>query len=234
VCLFLEDHQLTQPAILELVNSLLASGEVPGLFSGAELEKELQALEAVQADDPLATALSAYQFFVQRVRKVRGGSGSCSLVLGCCCSLGLVGTTAVAPLGLAACLHSTWTVLTCSLNAQNMRVVVSLSPVHADYLARLQANPALLTRCSVQWMDAWSGDALEAIGAHLCRDAIAAEGEGSGVTAALQAIHAVALRRGLALPQHFVSLAKQFSAIHASKRETLTAQISFLQGRIRG
>ncbi len=37
--LFLEDHQLINPAFLELVNSLLSGGEVPGLFTPEELAK---------------------------------------------------------------------------------------------------------------------------------------------------------------------------------------------------
>jgi dynein heavy chain 2 len=39
VMLFLEDHQLINPAFLELVNSLLSGGEVPGLFTPEELAK---------------------------------------------------------------------------------------------------------------------------------------------------------------------------------------------------
>ena len=36
--LLLEDHHLVEPAFLEVVNSLLSSGEVPGLFTNQELE----------------------------------------------------------------------------------------------------------------------------------------------------------------------------------------------------
>jgi hypothetical protein len=32
-CLFLEDHHLADDAVLESINSLLASGEVPGLYA---------------------------------------------------------------------------------------------------------------------------------------------------------------------------------------------------------
>jgi dynein heavy chain 2 len=67
--LCLEDHHLAVPAALADVNSLLASGEVPGLFSAEEAEKELQALTDVRVamgaqDTPL------WDLFVARVRKV--------------------------------------------------------------------------------------------------------------------------------------------------------------------
>lgn len=49
--LLLEDHQLGEPQVLECINSLLAGGEVPGLWSGEELAKELAPLEALRGRD---------------------------------------------------------------------------------------------------------------------------------------------------------------------------------------
>lgn len=70
VCAFLEDHHLSDPSFLEYINSLLSSGEVPGLFAPEELEKELKGLDAVKVDEG-AGDVSSYHFFVQRVRTVR-------------------------------------------------------------------------------------------------------------------------------------------------------------------
>ena len=44
VILLLEDHQFADPTFLELVNSLLAAGEVPGLYTSEELEPILTPL----------------------------------------------------------------------------------------------------------------------------------------------------------------------------------------------
>ena len=44
VILLLEDHQFTDSTFLELVNSLLAAGEVPGLYTSEELEPLLTPL----------------------------------------------------------------------------------------------------------------------------------------------------------------------------------------------
>ena len=43
--LFLEDHQLFKPEFFELINSLIASGEIPGLYTPEELEPILQQLQ---------------------------------------------------------------------------------------------------------------------------------------------------------------------------------------------
>lgn len=42
--LFIEDYQLLTPEFLQLINSLISSGEIPGLFSPEELEPLLQQL----------------------------------------------------------------------------------------------------------------------------------------------------------------------------------------------
>ena len=38
VCLYIEDHQLIQTEFLEMLNSLISAGEVPGLYTPEELE----------------------------------------------------------------------------------------------------------------------------------------------------------------------------------------------------
>ena len=48
--LYLEDHQLCSDAILEVVNSLLSSGEVPGLYTHEELEPLLGPLKEKAAE----------------------------------------------------------------------------------------------------------------------------------------------------------------------------------------
>ena len=40
----LEDHQLVDPQFLELINSLLLAGEIPGLYTPEELEPLLAPL----------------------------------------------------------------------------------------------------------------------------------------------------------------------------------------------
>lgn len=37
-CLFIEDHQLLKDEYLELLNSLISAGEIPGLYTPEELE----------------------------------------------------------------------------------------------------------------------------------------------------------------------------------------------------
>ena len=67
VVLLIEDHQVTAESILEVINSLLSSGEVPGLYSNEELEPLLMPLRERFREE--GTHRSLYDFFVSRVRK---------------------------------------------------------------------------------------------------------------------------------------------------------------------
>jgi P-loop containing dynein motor region D4 len=64
--LLLEDHDVAAcPEALDAVASLLASGEVPGLFTPEEMEKELKGLEAEEG-----AGGSVFNTFVARVKRV--------------------------------------------------------------------------------------------------------------------------------------------------------------------
>jgi dynein heavy chain 2 len=64
----LEDWQIVSPAILEVVNSLLASGEVPGMFSSSELDSALVPLKEMYSSVGFKHR-TLYSFFVERVQQ---------------------------------------------------------------------------------------------------------------------------------------------------------------------
>lgn len=97
-----------QPAFLELINSLLSGGEVPGLFTPEELAKEMAPLDKARDDDPLYNGPpSNYTYFNYRIRR-------------------------------------------------NLHIAVSMDPSNDQFRPRCESNPALFTRCSMQWLEAWS------------------------------------------------------------------------------
>ncbi|XP_065833043.1 cytoplasmic dynein 2 heavy chain 1-like isoform X2 [Oscarella lobularis] len=64
--LLLEDHQFIDPAFLEMVNSLLSAGEVPGLYTPEELEPLLATIRDAAAQENFRGSLFAY--FARRVQ----------------------------------------------------------------------------------------------------------------------------------------------------------------------
>ncbi|CAL8361611.1 unnamed protein product [Merluccius merluccius] len=67
VVLLLEDYQFVHPAFLEMVNSLLSSGEVPGLYSPEELEPLLSSLRDPASQDGFTGPL--YNYFSYRIQQ---------------------------------------------------------------------------------------------------------------------------------------------------------------------
>ncbi|XP_038123892.1 cytoplasmic dynein 2 heavy chain 1 [Cyprinodon tularosa] len=67
VVLLLEDYQFVHPAFLEMVNSLLSSGEVPGLYTPEELEPLLTSLKDAASQDGFTGPL--YDYFSYRIQQ---------------------------------------------------------------------------------------------------------------------------------------------------------------------
>ena len=63
--LLLEDHQFVEPSFLELINSLLSAGEIPGLYTPEELEPLLTPLRDQASQDGFRGTLFSY--FASRV-----------------------------------------------------------------------------------------------------------------------------------------------------------------------
>uniref|UniRef100_A0A3Q1I1J7 Cytoplasmic dynein 2 heavy chain 1 n=1 Tax=Anabas testudineus TaxID=64144 RepID=A0A3Q1I1J7_ANATE len=67
VVLLLEDYQFVHSAFLEMVNSLLSSGEVPGLYTPEELEPLLSSLKDAASQDGFTGPL--YNYFSYRIQQ---------------------------------------------------------------------------------------------------------------------------------------------------------------------
>ena len=80
VLLALEQHHFEAPGALEDTHSLLACGEVPGLFTAEESGKEVQALADARAAAGLQ-GTSLWDFFLARVRKACSSAAALALLL---------------------------------------------------------------------------------------------------------------------------------------------------------
>ena len=65
VVLVLEDYQMVEPTFLELINSLLSAGEVPGLYTPEELEPLLAPLRDMASEVGFRGTLA--NFFASRM-----------------------------------------------------------------------------------------------------------------------------------------------------------------------
>ncbi|NXA12552.1 DYHC2 protein, partial [Sapayoa aenigma] len=67
VVLLLEDYQLVHPTFLEMINSLLSSGEVPGLYKTEELDPLLSPLKDQASQDGFTGPI--FNYFTYRIQK---------------------------------------------------------------------------------------------------------------------------------------------------------------------
>jgi dynein heavy chain 2 len=67
VVMLIEDFQITKESILETVNSLISSGEAPGLYTHEELEPLMAGLRKAMEED--GNARTPYEFFLSRIKK---------------------------------------------------------------------------------------------------------------------------------------------------------------------
>ena len=84
--LYVEDHQMQLSEVLESINSLLSSGEVPGLYKHEELGPLLEPLREEMQD--VGGFQTPYEFFTHRVRSnlhvaISDGSTATSFAINC-------------------------------------------------------------------------------------------------------------------------------------------------------
>jgi len=190
--LFLEDHQLIDPAFLELVNSLLSGGEVPGLFTNEELNKELAPLEQQKNEDPTYTGPNnTYVYFTHRV-------------------------------------------------SQNLHIAISMDPSNDLFRPRCESNPALLSRCAVQWLDRWSDSTKTHIARMRLKEASAggasknatrqsiSDQDMASLVSKMVLLHNSMLSMG-ATPRQYMAFVQLYNSIYSNKRKQVLEQQGFLK-----
>eukprot|EP00667_Euglena_gracilis_P000034 EG_transcript_34 len=184
VCLIVEDHNLVDPAFLEMLNSLLASGEVPGLYSPEELAALLAPLQEAMAaeggtDGPFA-------FFVGRVQRF-------------------------------------------------LHVCLLMDPTNPQFEVQCQSNPALYTKCAIQWMGQWSQQGYIEVPRLLLQDLFAMLRERAGaegpddaaareaqITHEMLAIHRTSAT--LATPRIFRQFCKLYGSTYQAQQQAILDQ----------
>jgi dynein heavy chain 2 len=181
VTLLLEDHCLIHDAFLQMINSLVSCGEVPGLFSQEELEPMLNPLREEASVEGFMKGIYAY--FLARINN-------------------------------------------------NLRVCLVMDPRNVLFAARCQANPALLTCCSVLWMGNWTNDGTRTMCKVVLKDTIKAleadeANRGFALHRELFAIHETQGER--ATPHLFRVLMNTYATIYSAKEKASGGALSRLE-----
>lgn len=172
--LLLEDHQFVLPEFMELINSLLSSGEIPGLYSPEEIEPLLSPLKDKLSEQGYFGSL--FGFFVKRVR-------------------------------------------------DNLKIVISMDPANDQFQSRCESNPALFTKCNIQWWNTWSPETLKYVATtSLPKDIPNPEVVVKGILHIQESMQVIG-----ATPRQYVTLLENYKNIYQTKRKAALEQQNRLQ-----
>lgn len=132
--LLLEDHHFLESTFLELVNSLLSAGEVPGLYTPEELEPLLAPLRDLASEANHRGTLM--QFFASRE--------SSHSVIHCPSFPRKIIILCVPYAGIKTNLH----------------VALIMDCTNSKFSMNCESNPAFFKQCTVLWMDGWSRESM--------------------------------------------------------------------------
>ena len=177
--LYLEDYQLAEPAFLEIVNSLLSSGEVPGMYTSQELDALLMPLKEEFSSQGFKYK-NVYSFFVSRVQK-------------------------------------------------NLHVILSLDPTHPDFAVRCESNPALYSRCTILWLEAWSKVGMLEVPKMTLQETLQSVPDPNAMVQNMFMLHDSMAPFNVA-PRQYCTLLDTIGTLYQDKKSELDKQRNFLGG----
>jgi dynein heavy chain 2 len=177
--LYLEDYQLADAAFLEIVNSLLSSGEVPGMFTSQELDALLHPLKEEFSNQGFKYK-TLYSFFVSRVQK-------------------------------------------------NLHIILSLDPTHPDFAMRCESNPALFSRCTILWLEAWSKEGMLQVPKMRLRETLKSVPNPEIMVQNIYMLHDSMAPYKVA-PRQYCTLLESIGKLYEDKKSDLDKQRNFLRG----
>ena len=140
VVLLLEDHQFEGTDFLELINSLLSAGEIPGLYTPEELEPALAPLRDQASDAGFRGTLAQY-FASSKLQKYFRHFHCIDF--------------------WSVLLYNTFKYLLSFVEIQkNLHVVLIMDCANSKFSVNCESNPAFFKQCAVQWLDEWSRESM--------------------------------------------------------------------------
>lgn len=111
--------------------------------------------------------------------------------------------------------------------AKNLHIVLSMDYNDTSFIKHCESNPALLTQCSVLWLDSWSGEGMRVVPRAIINNAF---DDGAEDDSRLEYIvEQMITMHGDESPRRLVDFAEQYKAIVTQKRSTQIEQQTFLR-----
>jgi dynein heavy chain 2 len=111
---------------------------------------------------------------------------------------------------------------------KNLHVALIFDCATANFARRCQSNPALYTRCQLQWVDNWSKESMfEMMSESFKRPILAEIRQKEGIMSSMYSIHQANVQ---ATPKHFMEFLKVYGRIYECKKAALDKKQAYLAG----
>eukprot|EP01105_Mastigella_eilhardi_P023120 TRINITY_DN578_c0_g1_i21.p1 TRINITY_DN578_c0_g1~~TRINITY_DN578_c0_g1_i21.p1 ORF type:complete len:3400 (+),score=883.23 TRINITY_DN578_c0_g1_i21:3362-13561(+) len=104
---------------------------------------------------------------------------------------------------------------------RRLHVTLIMDSDSNDFARRCQSNPALLTKCSVQWWDQWGNEGVKALPIILLKPVFGDVKRAGTVCDKIMQTHKSMEQYGIASPRRYCSFIKTYKKIYTSKWEQL-------------
>ncbi|KAJ3307863.1 Cytoplasmic dynein 2 heavy chain 1, partial [Blyttiomyces sp. JEL0837] len=118
---------------------------------------------------------------------------------------------------------------------KNLHIALIIDSSSKSFTANCEANPALYTRCHIQWMDSWSKESAE----FLCKsffgksEELAAIPDSQELIKIMLSIHDNCAQGLGATPSHLVEYAKTYESVYCTNLKVYHDKIKYLSGGLR-
>ncbi|KAI8896032.1 dynein heavy chain and region D6 of dynein motor-domain-containing protein [Globomyces pollinis-pini] len=117
---------------------------------------------------------------------------------------------------------------------KNLHIVLIFDSASDQFASRCESNPALYTRCQMQWMDSWSPDSMNyLVKSAFSKSEVLQKLEDKEIIGKeMLAIHQNSLESG-STPKHFSLFLAMYNIVYKSKREMMKGKQSYLTGGLK-
>ncbi|KAJ3052006.1 Cytoplasmic dynein 2 heavy chain 1 [Rhizophlyctis rosea] len=117
---------------------------------------------------------------------------------------------------------------------KHLHVVMLFDSSSPTFVASCEANPALYTRCQMEWMDSWTTESMRELAESMfAHNQIMAEMKDQGaLIKAMVSVHGTCAARG-ASPKHFGEYVATYERIYCKKRENFHSKQKYLNSGLK-
>ncbi|KAJ3280883.1 Cytoplasmic dynein 2 heavy chain 1, partial [Borealophlyctis nickersoniae] len=117
---------------------------------------------------------------------------------------------------------------------KNLHIVLAFDCASPSFVPSCEANPALYTRCQIEWMDGWAPESMMSLAKSVFgkNQILNALKDQDNLIKQMMAIHGTCIARG-ATPKHLVEYVATYERVYCTKRDSFYNKQKYLSGGLK-